>query len=165
MRVLVLADTHVRDDLSRIPDEVWAAAEQADVILHAGDVLTPHLLDRLGEHAPTHAVLGNNDIGLDDRLPATAALELDGVTVAMIHDSGATRGRPERMHTRFPDAAIVIYGHSHQPDDSIGIGGQRLFNPGSCTTRRQAPFRSFGLLDLDTGAIRNRCIVEIPNQK
>jgi hypothetical protein len=160
---LVVADTHVRDDMSRIPDQIWQAAREADVILHAGDVLTPHLLDRLEALAPTHAVLGNNDVGLDDLLALTAVIELAGVMVAMIHDSGATRGRPERMCARFPDADIVIYGHSHRPDDSVGIDGQRLFNPGSCTTRRQAPFRSFGLLELDAGTIRDRCIVEIPH--
>jgi putative phosphoesterase len=134
VRALVLADTHLRPDRRRtLPEEVWAEAARADVILHAGDVLTGELLDRLAEHAPLHAVLGNNDVTLADSLPETLELDLDGVAVAMVHDSGARVGRPQRMRRRFPEAAVVVYGHSHLPDDSEGVDGQRLFNPGSCT--------------------------------
>ena len=60
MQVLVLTDTHVRDDLGRVPSEVWSAAASSDVILHAGDVVSRALLDELGRFAPVHAVLGNN---------------------------------------------------------------------------------------------------------
>ena len=142
MRVLVLADTHVRDDLERIPEVIWREAELADTILHAGDVLTARLLEHLGSHAPVHAVLGNNDFGLRGRLPEATVLDLEGVAVAMVHDSGATAGRARRTQSRFPGADVVVYGHSHQPDDSAGVGAQRLFNPGSCTQRRRAPVRT-----------------------
>ncbi|MBK5222893.1 MAG: metallophosphoesterase family protein [Acidimicrobiia bacterium] len=162
MRVLVLADTHMRPDGSRtLPDEVWAAAESADVILHAGDVLTAHLLDDLATRAPVHAVLGNNDVSLVGTLPETLTLELGGVAVAMVHDSGPTAGRAGRVHRRFPDAVIVVYGHSHMPADELGVGGQRLFNPGSSTERRRAAHRTFGLLDLADGAIVDHRIVAI----
>jgi hypothetical protein len=161
VRVLVLADTHVRGDLAAIPDVVWAEAEGADVILHAGDVVTAGLLERLAGCAPTHAVLGNNDVALDGQLPLTEVLDLDGVRVAMIHDSGATAGRDRRMHARFPDADLVIYGHSHQPDDRVGVGHQRIFNPGSCTQRRRSPFRSYGVLELEAGRVITHSVVEI----
>lgn len=161
MRALVLADTHVRDDVSGIPDPVWRAAESVDVILHAGDVVGDELLDRLSACAPTHAVLGNNDRSLRRDLPATLELDLGGVTVAMIHDSGPTKGRPGRMRRRFPDAALVVYGHSHLPDDSEGLDGQRLFNPGSCTQRRRAPTRTFGILEVAGGELVHHAVVDV----
>ena len=161
MRVLVLADTHVRDDLSPIPEMVWTEAKRADVILHAGDVVTADLLEQLGKCAPVRAVLGNNDVALDGELPPTATLELDGVNVALIHDSGATVGRERRLYRRFPDADLVIYGHSHQPDDRVGVGHQRIFNPGSCTQRRRASFRSYGIVELSAGRVREHQVVEI----
>lgn len=162
MQALVLADTHVRPGGSRtLPEEVWDAARDADVILHAGDVMAASLLDQLAEHAPVHAVLGNNDVTLQERLPETLELELGGVRVAMIHDSGQRTGRAARMRRRFPEAEIVVYGHSHLPDDSEGVDGQRLFNPGSCTERRRAPHRTYGVLVLEQGVIRERRIEQI----
>src|SRR4051812_3026136 len=141
MRVVVLSDTHIRPSASRghagggrgfprrLPDAVYAALRGADVVLHAGDIVTRDLLDELATFAPVHAVLGNNDHALVGELPDTLALDLDGVRVGMVHDGGARKGRPARMRRRFPDARIVVYGHSHLPDDSVGEDGQRLFNP------------------------------------
>src|SRR3954451_588241 len=173
MRVVVLADTHIRPTASRghgaggrgfprhLADEVYAALRKADVILHAGDVVTRELLDELAQHAPVHAVLGNNDHALVGELPETLELDLDGVRVAMIHDSGARKGRATRMRRGFPNADVVVYGHSHLPDDSIGVDGQRLFNPVSPTERRRAPTRSFGVLDVAGGRVRRHRIVGV----
>ena len=164
MQLLVLADTHLRAGGSRtLPDEVWAAARTADAILHAGDVMTAGLLEDLGRYAPVHAVLGNNDVDLTDLLPETLQLAFAGATIAMIHNSGARAGRPARMQRRFPDANVVVYGHSHLPDNSDHreAGGQLLFNPGSCTERRRAPSRTYGLLDLQKAVVRSHLIVEL----
>ncbi|MGB6059837.1 MAG: metallophosphoesterase family protein [Microthrixaceae bacterium] len=160
--VLVLADTHVRPGTGRdLPDEVWEAAERANVILHAGDVLTSDLLIRLAEVAPVHAVLGNNDVTLSLELPEVLAIDLGGVRVAMLHDSGPRVGRNARLYRRFPEADIVIYGHSHMPDDSEGEEGQRVFNPGSCTERRRASHRTYGWLELADGHIIEHRIVPV----
>ncbi len=168
MRVVVLADTHIKAagagrsaPACRLPPEVYAALRSADVILHAGDVVSRELLDELGAYAPVHAVLGNNDELLVGELPEALELELEGVRIAMVHDSGARAGRPARMKRRFPDVTIVVYGHSHLPDDSRGEGGQRLFNPGSPTERRRAPARTYGLLDLAGGHIRRHRILTV----
>ena len=154
MRAVVLADTHIPDGSGRSLDErVLAAVAEADVVLHAGDVTGPDLLDRLGASAPVHAVLGNNDGALARRLPTELALDLDGVRVALVHDAGPRAGRAARMARRFPGAALVVYGHSHLPEDLDPDTGPRLFNPGSPTQRRMAPTRSFGLLDVEAGRI------------
>ena len=160
MRVVVLADTHIRPGVRRrLPDPVYAALDTADLILHAGDVLVEELLDELGGFAPTHAVLGNNDHGLVGVLPDHRVLDLEGVRLAMVHDSGPRVGRERRMRRRFPDADVVVFGHSHFPTDVIGIDGQRLFNPGSPTDRRGQPHHTFGLLDLADGQIVDHRIV------
>lgn len=163
MRVVVLADTHIRQGSSRrLPDGAYRALDGADAVLHAGDVMVADLLQELGGFAPTYAVLGNNDDGeLAGMLPHTRTLELGGVTVAMIHDSGPTAGRAGRMRRKFPDAELVVYGHSHIPYDGAGLDGQWLMNPGSPTERRSQPHHTIGVLDLDGGAIRHHQIVVV----
>ncbi len=165
LRALVLADTHIRPGRNRrLPDAVYAELEHTDVILHAGDVVTRDLLDELAGFAPVHAVLGNNDTDLLGVLPEALELDLDGVAVAMVHETGATKGRAARVRRRFPAAAVVVFGHSHQPVDEEGVDGQRLFNPGSPTERRRAPHPSYGRLRFDRGRIVEHEIVEIRAQ-
>lgn len=162
LRVLVLSDTHLeRGRRRRLPDLVYAELEQCDRILHAGDVLEAHVLDELRAFAPVHAVLGNNDHSLLGVLPEREEVDLGGVRVAMVHDSGSQAGRPERMRRWFPVADLVVYGHSHVPFDGEGRDGQRLFNPGSPTERRAQPQASFGKLVLGEGRIQLHEIVFI----
>jgi putative phosphoesterase len=154
MDVLVLADTHIRRGSSRtLPPRVRQLAAHADVILHAGDIVVAEVLEELAAHAPVHAVLGNNDHELIGALPETLEIELAGVRVGVVHDSGAARGREGRMARRFPGCELVVFGHSHIPWESVGQGGQVLFNPGSPTERRRQPHRTAGVLRLDAGAV------------
>lgn len=163
MKVVVVSDTHIRPGGSRrLPDELYAALANADAVLHAGDVVSREVLDELGGFAPVHAVLGNNDDGvLAGMLPETLVIELGGVRVGMIHDSGPREGRPRRMRRRFPDADVVVYGHSHIPYCDEGLDGQLLFNPGSPTERRAQPRHSFGVLDLRNGRVAAAEIIEV----
>jgi putative phosphoesterase len=98
-------------------------------------------------------VLGNNDAALTGTLPETVELELEGVRVAMIHDSGARKGRETRLRRRFPSADVVVFGHSHIPWNGEGADGQLLFNPGSPTQRRRQPHCTFGILDFERGVV------------
>src|SRR5436190_2961290 len=162
MRAVVLADTHIkRGAKRRLPDAAYAELDGADVILHAGDFVIEELLHELSGFAPVYAVLGNNDHELGGVLPETQVLDLAGVRVAMVHDSGPTKGRERRMRRRFPDADIVVFGHSHAPVDTVGIEGQRLMNPGSPTERRGQPHHTIGVLELDEGAITKHAIVVV----
>lgn len=156
--VLVIADTHIRRGSSRtLPQRVRELADAADVILHAGDIVVADVLDDLRGYAPVHAVLGNNDHELVGVLPETLRLDLGGVSVAMIHDSGPARGRVGRMRRRFPHADLVVFGHSHIPWDTTD-DGQVLFNPGSPTERRRQPHHTAGWLRLHSGRIVARRI-------
>lgn len=156
MRVLVLADTHLRRDWPnrRLPDRVWAMARDADAILHAGDVLEPQHLDELATCAPVHVVRGNNDRELVD-VPERLEVELAGVRIGMVHDSGGRSGRADRLHRLFPSADVVVFGHSHVPWNEQGAAGQLLFNPGSPTERRRQPHRTVGVLELAAGEVRD----------
>jgi putative phosphoesterase len=155
MRVVVLADTHVRDaGATELPEQAWEEVRGADLVLHAGDVTEPGFLEELRAVAPVHAVLGNNDGALTRVLPETVQLELEGVRVAMIHDSGPRSGREGRLHRRFPDADVVVFGHSHIPWNAPGLDGQLLFNPGSATQRRSQPARTLGVLHVQDGVVR-----------
>ena len=166
MNAVVLADTHLRtqpDGSFRrwLPDEAEALLSEADVILHAGDVLDQGVLDRLRGYGPLHAVLGNNDTQLVHVLPTTKIVDLAGVRVGMIHDSGPTSGRAPRMRRRFPDCEVVVFGHSHAPMNDMGVDGQLLFNPGSPTQRRAQPVHTLGQLILHDGAVIERRIVPL----
>lgn len=135
--------------------------EAADVVLHAGDVVTGDLLDALRARRPVHAVLGNNDKALVGALPHRLELELAGVPIGMVHDSGARAGRERRMRRWFPAARLVVFGHSHEPVDAEGLDGQRLFNPGSAVQRRRQPRRTVGRLELADGTIVRHQIVPV----
>ncbi len=162
LRVAVLADTHAPRRWRRCPAPVAAYLDGIDLILHAGDVCTSDVLDELSTFAPVRAVLGNNDGPEVAAWGATETLELDlaGLRLAMIHDSGARAGRHRRMHRRFPDADLVVFGHSHIPLDERS-GGVRLFNPGSPTDRRRQPRGTLGLLHLEGGRLLRAEIVPV----
>jgi len=121
-------------------------------------VLEGWFLDELAEVAPVHAVLGNNDIGLD--LPERREVVLAGVRIGMVHDSGARTGREGRLARWFPACDLVVFGHSHIPLSARGAG-QHLLNPGSPTDKRTQPHHTLALLDLDDGRIERTRIVEL----
>lgn len=162
MRVVVLADTHSPRRWKSCPPRVASYLRDADVILHAGDVCTADVLDELARFAPVHVVLGNND-GPDVAAwgaPETLELDLAGLRVAMIHDSGQATGRTARMRRRFPDADLVVFGHSHIPMDQTG-DGVRIFNPGSPTDRRRQPHGTIGILTIADGELLDAQIIPV----
>ncbi len=126
--------------------------ERADLILHAGDLMDPEILDELAGYAPVRAVAGNLDPPEAD-LPERLEFEFGGARVAMIHDSGPKRGRRSRMRRRFPEARVVVFGHSHIPwlEDEDGL---LLLNPGSPTDKRRQPEYTLALLHADGGQVQ-----------
>lgn len=158
-RIVVLADTHVtRGGSRRLPDRVYELLETADAVWHAGDVVVPELLDELAGFAPVTAVLGNNDHELVGTLPEQVEEVVDGVRIAMVHDSGPSKGRERRMRRWFPDADVVVFGHSHLPIDAEGVEGQRLLNPGSATWKRRAPTHTCAVLTVDDGRVATELV-------
>lgn len=162
MRIAVLSDTHSPRFWKACPPAVARHLERADLILHAGDVCLVETLAEIGEFAPVHAVRGNND-GPDIAAwgaPERLELDLDGLRVAMVHDSGPAKGRAARLRRAFPDADLVVFGHSHIPWDEEHEG-QRAFNPGSPTDKRRQPRGTMGELVVEDGVLREARIVPV----
>ena len=159
MKVAVISDTHTRGQSRPVPSGAWPFLESADHILHAGDVCDPGLLDELKALAPLTVVMGNCDAWDVREWGATeeAVVDLGEVRVAMVHDSGARVGRRARMKKLWPDARVVVFGHSHMPvnDDD---GDLLLFNPGSPTWPRRAPYPSMGLLWIEGRAVEGEIV-------
>src|SRR5919202_5469147 len=143
--MVLTSDTHVPQRSRDLPHPLWAAIEAADVVVHAGDWVDVALLDELERRSRRLlAVHGNNDHGpLRERLPEVARAEIAGLRFAVVHETGDRKGREARCAARFPDADLLVFGHSHIPWDTTAPTGLRLLNPGSPTDRRRQPHGTF----------------------
>jgi len=156
VQLLLIADTHVPQRALDLPEEVWAAVDDADLVVHAGDWVSLDLLDRLqGRAKDLMGCWGNNDLGAEwrRRLPEVDRRVLEGVSVAVTHETGNKRGRDSFCDTRYAGTDLLVFGHSHVPWDSTTPGGIRLLNPGSCVDRRMQPRCTYMTLTLAAGAI------------
>ena len=135
---------------------MWAAVDEADVVVHAGDWVSVELLDALEDQAARLVgVWGNNDgPPLRERLPEVARVQLDGLRLAVVHETGAAAGRERRCAAAYPDVDVLVFGHSHIPWDTTAESGLRLLNPGSPTDRRRQPTHTWM-----TAEIRERALV------
>jgi putative phosphoesterase len=155
MHLLLISDTHVPKRARDLPAPVWAAVDEADVVVHAGDWVDVPMLDALEARAARLiAVYGNNDgPALRARLPEIATATLDGVRMAVIHETGDAKGREVRCAAKFPHTDLLVFGHSHIPWDTTAPTGLRLLNPGSPTDRRRQPYASYMTLSVADGAL------------
>jgi uncharacterized protein len=139
----VISDTH---GLLR-PEAVQALAG-SDHIIHAGDIGDPAILNRLAELARVTAARGNVDhFSWAEEIPETAVLEVEGVSIYVLHIL-------ERLDLR-PEAAgfsAVIYGHSHVPKHETK-NGVLYFNPGSAGPKRFSLPVSMGRLIVENGKL------------
>jgi len=157
VRLLLLADTHVPKRAKDLPAQVWDEVERADLVVHAGDWVDVSLLDALERRAKDLlACWGNNDgAALRGRLPEVARATLQGVRVAVVHETGGAAGRERRADAAHPDVDLLVFGHSHIPWDTTTPAGMRLLNPGSPTDRRRQPVSTVMTVELSDGAIRD----------
>ena len=161
----VISDTHIPDRVDRVNPDILIGLQAAGVsrIFHAGDISMPQVLAELSKIAPVDAVRGNRDLVFGNSLPMVKVVELAGVRVAIMHGHGGwknyfidklvyfqhgyilDRYLPVLLNT-VPDAAVVIFGHTHYPEN-LQFSGRLVFNPGSASTsisRRLSP--SYGLI-------------------
>jgi len=164
MRLLLLADTHIPRRARDLPEQVWEQVDRADVVVHAGDWVEPSVLDSLIRRAArVVGVAGNNDgRQLHARLPEVAEVELDGLRLAVVHETGPAAGREQRCAARFQRADVLIFGHSHIPWDSTAATGLRLINPGSPTDRRRQPACTYATAEVADGALHRLTLHELP---
>lgn len=155
--LVILADTHVPRRARDLPPELWAAIESAEVVIHAGDWVDEALLDELEARSRRLVgVVGNNDgAALRQRLAEVATATIEGLRVAVVHETGQAAGRERRMDEAFPDTDLLVFGHSHIPWDSLTPAGMRLLNPGSPTDRRRQPHGTFLTATAEAGQLRD----------
>jgi putative phosphoesterase len=127
MRLGVISDTH-----GLLRPEVFDAFAEVDHILHAGDIGSLELLAELEALAPVTAVYGNTDgFELRNRVPRVARVELDGFDIVVTHGDQFGSPTPEKLNAAFPEAQILVYGHTHQPLLTIVDVVVTVINPGS----------------------------------
>lgn len=155
MHLLLLADTHVPRRARDLPPQVWSDVDRADVVVHAGDWVDVALLDALASRAERLiACWGNNDgAELRARLPEVGRATLAGVRLAVVHETGSSAGREQRMAAAYDDVDVLVFGHSHIPWDTTADTGLRLLNPGSPTDRRRQPACTYMTATVADGAL------------
>jgi putative phosphoesterase len=147
MRIGVISDTH-----GLLRPEVFEVFDRVDYILHAGDVGPESILDELATIAPVTAVYGNTDgWALRRRLPQVARIELEGFTIVVTHGDQLGSPTPESLQAEFPDAEIIVFGHTHRPVLTLVDVVVTVMNPGGAGRRRFDLPASVGILELEPG--------------
>ena len=125
---------------------------EVDHILHAGDIGPDSILLELETIAPVTAVYGNTDgWDLRARLPQVAALELDGFRIVVTHGDQLGSPTPDKLHAAFPDAEIIVFGHTHRPLLTLVDVVVTVMNPGGAGARRFNLPPSVGIMELEPG--------------
>ncbi len=144
----VISDTH-----GLLRPQVLAALCGSQLIIHAGDIGAPEILDALAQIAPVHAVRGNVDKGKwAGKLPLTEVVQAGGAQIYVLHDI-----KQLDLSPRAGGFAAVISGHSHQPSQQVRDGVLYL-NPGSAGPKRFRLPVTAGKLHIGNGAIRAEII-------
>ncbi|MCL4560002.1 MAG: YfcE family phosphodiesterase [Chloroflexi bacterium] len=181
-RIGVVSDTHV-PDRNRVlhPGVIPCLQSQGvQVILHAGDISSPEVLDELNRVAPVIAVRGNRDRLRRSRLPEAYDLKIAGISIGLAHgDGGWMRYIGDKLRwvrygyqlerytipllELFPHARVIVFGHTHRPLNEW-VGGVLLFNPGAAAefvspVENLAP--SLGILTLVSNSVVDSKIVPI----
>jgi uncharacterized protein len=154
MRIAVIADTHMPRGSRMLPGGCVERLQDADLILHAGDLTGVAFLEELCSFGPpVEAVHGNMDEpDVQGRLPVERVVEAAGAQIGMVHIPGPAARRAERLTARFPASAAVVYGHTHVAEITRH-GETWILNPGSPTERRRSPSRSMLWLVVTAGRI------------
>lgn len=148
MLVGVVADTHCPEFIDRLPDRLFTALKGVNLVLHAGDINGAATLDELARIAPVEAVRGDHDRTLES-LPMTRELIVEGNRIVVVHGNRSRwleephtllwtlslgyfrphKGLPRALRRRFPDADVIVFGHTHRAH-MRRVDGALLFNPG-----------------------------------
>jgi hypothetical protein len=163
VRLLLMADTHVPRRARDLPAQLWREVDAADVVVHAGDWVEVDLLDRLiARSSRLIGVYGNNDgSALRARLPEVATAVLDGLRLAVVHETGPATRREERCSASYPEVDVLVFGHSHIPWDTTTSTGLRLLNPGSPTDRRAQPRCTYLTATVEDGVLAEVTLLAI----
>jgi hypothetical protein len=147
VRLGIIADTH-----GLLRSEVFEVFREVDRILHAGDIGPVELLDQLESIAPVLAVSGNTD-GFDirNRVPEVVETRIEGFDFLIVHGHQLGVPTPERLHRRWPEAEVIVFGHTHKPLLTLLDQVVTVMNPGGAGARRFDLPASVGIMELEPG--------------
>lgn len=147
MRLGIIADTH-----GLLRPEVFEVFAEVDLILHAGDIGPLDLLTELEALAPVLAVYGNCD-GWDvrQRVPQVVERRIEGLDFVLTHGDQLGSPAPESLHRLWPEADVIIYGHTHRPLLTTVDLVRTVMNPGGAGRRRFDLPASVGIMELEAG--------------
>lgn len=147
MRLGVISDTH-----GLLRPQVFDVFKEVDHILHAGDVGPAEILTELEAIAPVTAVYGNTDgWDLRARLPQVASIRLDGFDIVVTHGDQLGSPTPEKLNKAFPEAEIILFGHTHRPLLTLVDVVVTVMNPGGAGPQRFDLPPSVGIMELEAG--------------
>jgi putative phosphoesterase len=147
VRLGIISDTH-----GLLRPQVFDVFKEVDHILHAGHLGPPEILTELEAIAPVTAVYGNTDgWDLRARLPQVASIRLDGFDIVVTHGDQLGSPTPEKLNAAFPDAEIIVFGHTHRPLLTLVDVVVTVMNPGGAGPQRFDLLPSVGIMELEAG--------------
>lgn len=135
-RIGVLSDTH-----GKLREEVAEILRECDVIIHAGDINTPKVMESLQAIAPLYIVRGNADKEWAEEIPEMLSEEICGLQVFMVHNK-------KQIPKDTGDYDLVVFGHSHKYEERKE-GNCLYLNPGSCGPRRFSQPVTIAVLEVE----------------
>lgn len=159
MKIGVLSDTHLRSPNAVLEHILTVLFGDTDMILHAGDIVTRKVLERL-EESGVLAVAGNmDDYEVAGYLPQVRVVGAEDKRIGLIHGWGRKEALAQRILDRFGDPRpdVIVYGHSHVPFWGR-VDGTYMFNPGSASHNPYAGSGTVGLLEIDGDRIEGLII-------
>jgi len=147
VRLGIIADTH-----GLLRPEVFTVFHAVDRIFHAGDIGSLDILGDLEAVAPVTAVYGNTDgFALRERLPAVVEVEVDGFRILLTHGDAFGVPTPGKLNEAYPEAEIILFGHTHRALLTIVDTVVTVMNPGAAGPRRFDLQPSVGIMELEAG--------------
>lgn len=147
MKIGVLSDTHLYQVTRKFSNIYHAYLSDADMIFHAGDVVSPDIVAFLEQNV-FHGVQGNMDpLEVKALLPGKKIVEVGPHRLGIIHGWGSANGLEDRIFPLFPDVDVIIYGHTHMAANHVR-DGVLFFNPGTATGFSASDDHSIGILEV-----------------
>lgn len=160
MKIGVISDTHIPEKASVLPAKLCAELEKCDMVIHAGDMVTMEVVQSLKKICPNFkAVCGNMDPAeVRKQFREKEIIRVGKFKIGISHGYGP----PDKLLSLMKDffkkdnVDLVIFGHSHNPTNEKD-GKTIFFNPGSPTDEIFAPYKSFGIIEIN-GKIEARIV-------
>lgn len=147
MRLGLISDTH-----NLLRPEVFEMFRGVDRILHAGDIGEPDILTALEAIAPVTAVWGNTDgFEIRGRVPEVIEERIEGFAFLLIHGHQLGSPTPDKLNRAYPDAEVIVYGHTHKPLLTVVDQVVTVMNPGAAGPFRFGLPASVGIMELEPG--------------